>query len=206
MFTCPVRPNLNIQNNCLQWSRNEKSIQAEEALDGIHVVRTSEPEDRFSPEDTVRVNKNLWQVENVFRTLKGLDLMVRPIHHRLSDRVRVHILLCMLAYYVEWHLRKAWAALLFHDHELDNNRALRDPVASAETSPAAKRKKATKLTPEGVPVHSFRTLLADLATRCKNSCLPKQAKFDTPIELITKPSPLQQHALQLIRMYPVTGI
>jgi transposase len=120
------------------FSRREKSIHAEAQLDGIYVVRTSEPEAQLSSPDTVRGYKGLGQVERAFRCLKGIDLRIRPIFHRTEDHVRAHVFLCLLAYYVEWHLRAAWAELLFEDEELPQARNERDPVAPAEPSPSVK--------------------------------------------------------------------
>jgi transposase len=143
----------------LRWERKEDSIEREKQLDGFYVIRTSESRERLSPEDVVRHYKALAQVERAFRTLKGVDLRVRPIFHRTEDHVRAHVFLCMLAYYVEWHMRRALAPLLFDDEELPEIRPRRHPVAPAQASPSAKRKKATHLTPDGLPVQSFQTLL-----------------------------------------------
>ena len=128
-------------------------------LDGIYVVRTSEPAERLSAEVSVRSYKRLSLVEQLFRCLKGIDLLVRPIYHRIEPRVCAHMLICILAYYVEWHLRRAWRSLLFADEELDGDRQERDPVAPAKPSASARRKKLTHETAAGLPVHSFRTLL-----------------------------------------------
>ena len=115
---------LTIRDGHLGWSRKQNAITKEEMLDGIYVIRTSEPADRLTAADGVRSYKRLALVEQAFRCLKGIDLLVRPIHHRTADRVRAHILLCLLAYYVEWHLRQAWEPLLFEDEELSEDRAL----------------------------------------------------------------------------------
>lgn len=189
---------LTIDDGGFSFTRNEESIRREEALDGIYVIRTSEPSERLSAEDAVRSYKHLSQVEHAFRTLKGIDLLVRPIHHRAEDRVRAHIFLCILAYYVEWHLRKAWAPLLFDDEELKQNRKVRDPVKPAAPSLSAKKKKATRLTPEGLPVQSFATLLAQLSTCCRNRCrITSDLKAPSFIRL-TEPTPLQTRALKLL--------
>src|SRR3990172_627366 len=140
-----------IQPGVLAWSRREESIRREAELDGIYVVRTSEPAERLSAADAVRGYKGLSQVERAFRCLKGLDVRVRPIFHRSEDHVRAHIFLCMLAYYVEWHLRQAWAELLFYYHELPAARLVRDPVAPAQPSESAKAKKSDRQTPPGPP-------------------------------------------------------
>ena len=141
-----------IEDGAFDWSRREDAIREEAALDGIYVVRTSEPAARLSPEDTVRGYKNLARVEQAFRCLKGLDLRVRPIRHRTEDHVRAHIFLCVLAYYVEWHLRQAWTELLFQDEELDEARRRRDPVAPARPSASAQKKKRERTTRDGLPI------------------------------------------------------
>ena len=133
---------LTIADGGFQWGRREAAIRRESALDGIYVIRTSEPQGHLSPEGTVRTYKRLALVERVFRCLKGIDLRVRPIHHRTATRVRAHFFLCLLAYYVEWHMREALRPLLFDDEQLEQDRQTRDPVAPARSSPSAKRKKA----------------------------------------------------------------
>ena len=158
-----------IAEGTFQWTRQDASIASEAALDGIYVLRTSEPAARLSAEDTVRTYKGLSQVERAFRCLKGIDLLVRPIRHRTDTRVPAHIFLCVLAYYVEWHMRRALAPLLFEDEELPAARMRRDPVLPAKVGAAAQQKKATHTTPEGLPVHSFQSLLVELATRCRNT-------------------------------------
>ncbi|HUK74338.1 MAG TPA: IS1634 family transposase [Nitrososphaerales archaeon] len=185
-----------IEKGAFKWSRIEESIRLEEALDGIYVVRTNEPKERLSAEDAVRNYKRLAEVERAFRCLKGIDLKVRPIHHRIDDRVRAHIFLCMLAYYLEWHMRKAWAPLLFEDEERRDRRHHRDPVAPAKPSASVKRKKLLRQTPDGLPVHSFQTLLENLATRCRNTCTLKDNS--ATFRQITDPSPLHSRALQLL--------
>lgn len=196
---------LTIADGRLQWARNEETIATEAALDGIYVIRTSEPAERLSAQDAVRSYKSLSEVERAFRTLKGIDLRVRPIHHRTVDHVRAHIFLCLLAYYVEWHMRRALAPLLFHDEQLPDDRKRRDPVAPAQPSPSAKKKKRRRTTDDGLPVHSFETLLEELATRCKNSCRPRTAPDVEAIEVLTDPTPLQSRALELLQSYPVAG-
>src|SRR5208282_1605873 len=149
------------------WSRRQEAIDQERQLDGIYVLRTSEPVERLSAEDTVRSYKSLAEVERAFRCLKGIDLLVRPIRHRTEERVPAHIFLCLLAYYVEWHLRQAWVPLLFEDEERREERKRRDPVLPAEPSASAKTKKSSHQTKDGLPVQSFATLLADLASRAR---------------------------------------
>ena len=187
---------LTIEDGLFTFARNEASIAREEALDGIYVIRTSEPVDKLSPEDAVRSYKNLSQVERVFRTLKGIELLVRPIWHRTEDHVRAHIFLCMLAYYVEWHMRKALAPLLFDDEDLTGHRLVRHPVKPAEASLSAKRKKARKTTVDGLPVQSFSTLLTAMGTRCRNRC--RIGGSVTTISRLTDPTPLQARAFELL--------
>jgi transposase len=189
---------LTIADGLFGWTRREESMRRESDLDGIYVVRTSEPKRRCSAEDTVRRYKSLAQVERAFRSLKGMDLRIRPIHHHTEDHVRAHILLCMLAFYVEWHMRRDLAPLLFQDEELSQNRARRDPVAPAECSASAQAKKMDRVTADGFPVHSFDTLLRELATRCRNTCrIPSEASGAT-FQQLTEATPLQARALQLL--------
>jgi transposase len=191
---------LTIRDGHLGWARKADNIKHEELLDGIYVVRTSEPTERLAAPDGVRSYKRLALVEQAFRCVKGIDLLVRPIHHRTADRVRAHILLCLLAFYVEWHLRQVWEPLLFEDEELTEDRRRRDPVAPAQASESARLKKKTHRTAGDLPVQSFRTLLAHLGTRCRNSCVvtgdPKQTAFFQ----VTDADALQAEALRLIKM------
>lgn len=196
---------LTIDDSTFHYTRREDSIRRESELDGIYVIRTSEPVERLSAEDTVRSYKRLTLIEQAFRCLKGIDLLVRPIRHRDAQRVRAHIFLCMLAYYVQWHMRKALAPLLFIDEELDDNRAKRDPVAPAKPSLSVKKKKTLQLTPDGIPIHSFNTLLAELATRCRNKCRLKTDRSAPPFYKLTEPNPIQKRALQLLELFPVKG-
>jgi transposase len=191
---------LTIRDGYLGWARKDAAIQREELLDGIYVIRTSEPVERLKAADTVRSYKRLALVEQSFRCLKGIDLLVRPIHHRTPERVRAHILLCLLAYYVEWHLRQAWEPLLFEDEELVEDRNRRDPVAPAKASASARLKKKTHLTPDGLPVQSFRTLLAHLGTRCRNTCVVAGDANGTTFYQVTEADELQAEALRLIKM------
>jgi hypothetical protein len=189
---------LTIEETSFACARDHASITREAALDGIYVVRTSVAATALASEEAVRAYKRLAQVERAFRSLKSVDLKVRPIHHRLEDRVRAHVLLCMLAYYVEWHMREALAPMLFDDDDpAAAEAARRSVVAPAQRSPRAQRKAATKLTDEGSPVHSFRTLLSDLATVAKNRILPT-TKQPVTFDLITTPTRLQQHAFDLL--------
>jgi transposase len=189
-----------IGEGSFSFVRNETLIQREEVLDGIYVIRTSEPVERLSAEDTVRSYKNLTQVERAFRSLKEIDLLVRPIWHHTEDHVRAHIFICMLAYYVEWHMRKALAPLLFEDEELDDDRKKRDPVKPAKVSTSAKKKKALRLTSEGLAVQSFDTLLRELGTRCRNRCRIKSDPKGSTFYQLTEMTPLQKKALQLLAL------
>jgi hypothetical protein len=191
---------LTICDGIFTWQRNEESIRREGLLDGIYVIRTSEPAERLSAAESVRSYKRLAQVEQAFRCLKGIDLLVRPIHHRLEPRVRAHVLICVLAYYVEWHLRRAWRPLLFEDEELDGARAVRDPVAPAEPSDSARRKKATHRTAGGLPVHSFRTLLAHLGTRSWETYQVGSDPSGATFTRVTELDPVQAEALRLLEM------
>ena len=191
------------------WSRRTEAIQQEEELDGIYVLRTSEPSGRLSAEDAVRSYKSLAEVERAFRCLKGIDLLVRPIRHRTEDRVPAHIFLCVLAYYVEWHLRRAWAPLLFEDEERREERKHRDPVLPAQPSSSAQRKKRSHETADGLPVHSFETLMEDLGSRARVTYALKPQKSEEKTNLtfqqVPEPTPLQARASELTRMFPVTA-
>ena len=191
---------LTIRDGHLGWTRKDEAIRKEELLDGIYVIRTSESAEKLTAADSVRSYKRLALVEQAFRCLKGIDLLVRPIHHRTADRVRAHILLCLLAYYVEWHLRQVWAPLLFEDEELAEDRQRRDPVAPARASASARRKKKTHVTPGGLPVQSFRTLLAHLGTRCRNKCVVAADPKGTTFHQVTEADELQAEALRLIKV------
>jgi transposase len=187
------------------WSRRQDSIDQEAQLDGIYVLRTSEPVERLSAEDTVRSYKRLAEVERAFRCLKGIDLLVRPIRHRTEERVPAHIFLCLLAYYVEWHLRQAWAPLLFEDEKRREERNCRDPILPAEPSASARAKKSSHQTADGLPVQSFATLLAELASRARVTYEIKSADVTLTCKQVPEPTPLQARAYELIRAFPVTG-
>ena len=190
--------NLTIEETGFSFTRDEQSIAREAALDGIYVVRTSGPAAALAAEQAGRTYKRLAEVERAFRSFKSVDLKVRPIHHRLEERVRAHVLLCMLAYYVEWHMRQALAPILFDDDDPAAAEAARPSVvAPAQRSPRAQRKALTKLTADGTPLHSFHTLLSDLATVAKNRILPN-TQDAVPFDLITTPTPLQQRAFDLL--------
>ena len=151
----------------------------------------------------MRNYKALANVERAFRSLKTIDLKVRPIHHRTADRVRAHILLCMLAYYVEWHMREAWRELMFADAD-QRAKATRDPVAPAKRSQAALAKAARHALDDGTPVHSFATLMAELATIVRNTCRTPDARADAPtFEILTTPNAKQQQAFALLQQIRV---
>ena len=188
---------LTITDTTFTFARKEDAIAAEAALDGLYIIRTSVSPERLDSASCVRHYKSLSQVERAFRSMKTVDIKVRPIHHRLSDRVRAHIFLCMLAYYVEWHLKEAWRELLFADED-QVARATRDPVAPAQRSEEAKAKVARRHHEDGTPIHSFPTLLTELATIVRNTCRTS-AEADAPtFSVTTQPNPLQARAMVLI--------
>jgi transposase len=190
---------LTIGEASFTFQRKRESIAAEAALDGIYIIRTSVAPARMDAADCVRSYKALANVERAFRSLKTIDLKVRPIHHRTADRVRAHIFLCVLAYYVEWHMREAWRELMFADTD-QQAKATRDPVAPAKRSEAALIKIASHTLDDGTPAHSFSTLLAELATIVRNTCRTPNAAADAPtFDLLTTPNPKQQRAFELIQ-------
>jgi len=187
-----------ITDKNLTFERKTEQIDAEALLDGIYVLRTDLEPKTLDATSTVRAYKDLANVERAFRSLKTVDLEVRPIHHRRADRVRAHVLLCMLAYHLEWHMRRALKPILFDDHDKAAAQAARSSiVAKAERSDAADRKAATKRTHDGLPVHSFRSLLADLATVTRNTMAMAQSRDDTFV-LYPQLTPVQNRAFQLL--------
>jgi hypothetical protein len=185
-----------ITENSFRYARDARGIQREAALDGVYVIRTNVPAGEIGAEDAVGAYKSLSTVERAFRSFKTVDLEVRPIYHRAEKRVRAHIFLCMLAYYVEWHMRRALAPILFDDHDKASAAlARRSVVAPAERSDAAKQKARTRRTADDLPVHSFRTLLKDLAMLHKNSV---RVVGDTLIDQVATPSAIQQRAFDLL--------
>jgi len=197
--------NYAIGEGSLQWQRKEEAIQQEAKLDGIYVLRTSESQEHLSAEATVRSYKSLAEVERAFRCLKGMELRVRPIHHRTEERVPTHIFLCLLAYYVEWHLRRAWAPLLFEDEERIEQRERRDPVGPAKPSESAQQKKSSHQTKDGLAVHSFETLMADLAARARVTYALRSGDSTPIFKQVPEPTPLQARAYELIGLLPVAG-
>jgi hypothetical protein len=189
---------LDITDTAFSFARKTAEIAAEAATDGVYVIRTSLPKEAFGDAATVRSYKSLAFVERAFRCIKTVDLHVRPVYHRLADRVRAHVFLCMLAYYLEWHMRQRLAPMLFDDTDKEAAEALRaSVVAQAQRSPAAVDKQTTGLTPDGLPVHSFQTLLADLATVARNT-ITTAITPNYPLTVVTRPTTIQQKAFQLL--------
>jgi len=189
---------LTIEDGQFTYAFDEDKIAAEAALDGIYVIRTSLDAQRISAEDAVRSYKRLTCVERAFRSMKTMDLHVRPIHHRLEGRVRAHIFLCMLAYYVQWHMVDAWRELLFVDEDQEA-KATRDPVAPAKRSAAALHKAQTRTLDDGSEVHSFQTLLHHLGTIVRNRCRIPGADEGAPLmEITTTPNAKQKRAYELL--------
>jgi len=194
---------LTIEKASFSYRIDQEKVEQEAALDGIYVLRTPLRPERIETADIVRSYKSLSNVERAFRSLKTVDLKVRPIHHRLPDRVRAHILLCMLAYYVEWHMREAWRALLFADED-QAAKATRDPVAPATRSEQAEHKAHTHTLSDGTPVHSFRTLLDEFATIVRNTCRTTTDSAQTStFTIVTQANALQQRAFKLLEMITV---
>jgi hypothetical protein len=190
---------IDIADGSLRWSRKAESIRREEALDGVYVVRTGETAEALPAGDAVRAYKSLGDVEKAFRTFKGIDLRVRPIHHRLERRVRAHLFLCMLAYYVEWHMRQALAPLLYAEDDLQAARAARDPVAKAKPTPEARRKRASKETPDGLPLRRWDGLLAALSTITRSTCRVGEGNSAVRFERDTEPDAFQARAFALLQ-------
>jgi hypothetical protein len=189
---------LDITDTAFSFARKTDAIAAEAATDGIYVVRTSLAETTLGDADTVRSYKSLSLVERAFRCIKTVDLHVRPVYHRLADRVRAHVFLCMLAYYLEWHMRQRLAPMLFDDTDKAAAEAQRrSVVAQAQRSKAAVKKQSTGLTADGLPVHSFRSLLDDLATLARNT-ITTAITPDYPLTVMTRPTPIQQKAFNLL--------
>jgi hypothetical protein len=190
-----------IEDSVLKWERKQQAIEKETGLDGLYVIRTSESKQTLSAEDVVRGYKRLADVEKAFRSLKSLELLVRPIHHRLANRVKAHIFVCLLAYYVQWHLKRAWSALSFADEHLSEHRAERDPVASAQPTADVQAKKIERRTDEGNEIQSFRTLLDELGTQCRNSCELGDSRAVIHVTKVTDPTPLQTEAFRCLEDY-----
>jgi transposase len=189
---------LTILDDSFSYRRDDTRIQKESSLDGIYVIRTSVSAETLPSDESVRAYKSLSKVERAFRSLKTVDLKIRPIFHWLDDRIRSHVFLCMLAYYVEWHMRQKLAPILFDDHQREEAEDERESiVARAPRSDAARDKDQTRRTEDGLPVHSFQTLLSDLGTIAKNQIrVGDQAGGE--FEIVTQPSPVQHRALELL--------
>jgi hypothetical protein len=189
---------LTITDDAFNFARKSAEIAAEAATDGLYVVRTSLAEATLGDADTVRSYKSLSLVERAFRCIKTVDLHVRPVYHWLEGRVRAHVFLCMLAYYLEWHMRQRLAPMLFDDADPDEAEARRrSVVAPAQRSKTAIKKQTTGMTPDGLPVHSFHTLLADLATLARNTIITA-INPNYPLTVVTRPTPVQQKAFDLL--------
>ena len=191
---------LTITDHSFALTRKTAEIATEAATDGIYIVRTSLTADVLDDAAAVRSYKSLSQVERAFRCIKTVDLHVRPIYHWLADRVRAHVFLCMLANYLEWHMRQKLAPMLFDDTDKEAAEAARaSVVAPAQRSEAAIRKQTTGFTPDGLPVHSFRTLLADLATLTRNTIVTAIA-LALPLTVLARPTPVQRRAYELLEL------
>ncbi|EFK11256.1 conserved domain protein, partial [delta proteobacterium NaphS2] len=189
---------LDIRDNDFSFEINKDKVKKEAALDGIYIVRSSLPEERMDADETVRSYKLLSQAERAFRSFKTVDLMVRPIRHRLEDRVRAHIFLCMLAYYVQWHMMEAWRPLLYADED-QKGKALRDPVAPAKRSDSAMKKVKTKRLDDGSRVFSFRGLLGHLSAIVRATCrCPDEKDTSATFIMTTRRNPKQQRAFDLL--------
>ena len=193
---------LTITDTSLAWARKDAAIAAEAALDGLYVIRTSLPKDQLDANSAVAAYKSLAHVERAFRSMKTIDLHVRPVFHYSEQRVRAHVFLCMLAYYVEWHMRARLKPMLFDDEYLDEASATRaSPVAKAVRSDHAKAKDKTKRAEDGLPLHSFRTLLKDLATLTYNIARTP-ANPNATIAVTSRPTPMQAKAFELLGLSP----
>ena len=193
---------LSITHTTLAWQRNSESVAVEAALDGLYVIRTSVPTARLDAAAAVAAYKSLAHVERAFRSIKTIDLHVRPVFHYSAERVRAHVFLCMLAYYVEWHMRERLKSMLFDDEYLEEISAGRaSPVLKAVRSKHAKAKDASKRADDGLPLHSLRTLLQDLSTLTYNIARTG-ANPDTTIVITSRPTPIQNKAFRLLAISP----
>jgi len=193
---------LTIKDNHLSWVRNQEAIQKEADLDGIYVIRTGEPETELSAEDTVRTYKRLTRVERAFRLIKTTDLKIRPIFHRAPNRVKAHFFLCMLAYYLDWHMRRALSPLLFAEEDLEKAIQERDPVEKAIPTETCQTKKDKRKTKNGLPIHSFQTLLADLGTRCRVTCSIKMGRAKGTVNKYPKLTEFHKKCFELLEVFP----
>ena len=195
---------LTIEDHHFDFAIRADEVAAEASLDGVYVIRTNVPKKQMSAPEAVRSYKALADVERAFRSLKTMDLKVRPIHHRLETRVRAHLFLCMLAYYVEWHMREAWRELMFADEDIEAKR-LRDPVAPAPRSAPALQKISRRTLSDGTTVHSFQTLLQELSTIVRNTCRTRgESRPASPtFQMITTPNAIQRRAIELLQALSV---
>ena len=183
--------------NSLTYTRDEEKIRNEAALDGLYVVRSSVDKQRMDSEQVVETYKSLAKVERAFRCMKTVDLSLRTLYHRHEDRIRSHVFICMLAYYVEWHMREKLRPVLFADDDRESATAARESiVAPAQRSESAQRKDATRRTHDDYPVQSFRDILADLGTLCRNRI--RISELDSEFDKLTLATPYQQHLLNLL--------
>ena len=190
-----------ITDDSFSFERDHEKIAAEQELDGLYIVCSNVEPELFDADQTVKAYKDLAKVERAFRSMKTVDLKVRPIYHRRADRVRAHVLLCMLAYYLEWHMRSALAPVLFDDHDRAAGEQQRPSVVQpAQRSPAARKKAASKRTADDLPVHSFRSLMSDLGTLTMNKM--QLAEGESTFSLPTQPTPLQQRCFELLEVTP----
>lgn len=190
--------NLEIGETSFSYSRQEDNLKLEKSLDGLYVIRTSVESKILSAPSTVKAYKSLSQVEQAFRSYKSIDLKVRPIYHHLKTRVKAHIFLCLLAYYVEWHMKQLLAPMLFNDEE--KGQVNTDGVAPTKRSQKALSKARKKKTTDNLPVKSFPTLMADLGTITLNTIVSKFEGNDITFLKVTQPTPLQQKALNLLNI------
>jgi transposase len=188
---------LTITETSFAYTRHENRIREEAALDGLYVIRSSVDKQQMDSERVVETYKSLAKVERAFRCIKTVDLSLRPIYHYKEDRIRSHVFICMLAYYVEWQMREKLRSVLFADDDRESATAARESVvASAQRSQSAKNKDATRRNAAGFPVQSFRDILQDLSTLCRNRI--RIAEFDSEFDKLTQATPYQQHVLELL--------
>lgn len=188
---------LTITENSLTYTRNKERIREEAALDGLYVVRSNVDKKQMDSEHVVETYKSLAKVERAFRCMKTVDLSLRPIYHRNEDRIRAHVFICMLAYYVEWHMREKWRSVLFADDDQESAAAARESIVSpAPRSESAKRKDATRRNSDDYPVQSFHDILKDLGTLCRNRV--RIPEFDSEFDRLTLATPYQQYVLNLL--------
>jgi hypothetical protein len=189
---------MTIEEGMFRWERRRHTIEREALVDGIYILRTSESAAAVPTEDVVRTYKGLAQVERVFRSLKSVDLLIRPIYHWTEDHVRAHLFVCLLSYYVQWEMRRALVPLLYADEEVGQQRGVSDPVAPARPSPSARRKKSEHVREDGLPLHSFTTLMMELGTRCQTTYVIGEGEDAQTFQQLTQLTPLQAEAFRLL--------